>query len=644
MSKKRKKFQHKSAPLKNKKRGAKPPENFSKQIAFQRALNLHQAGRLSDAEKLYRQILLADPDNPDVLYSLGMLVHQAGKHDIAVELINRALQTRPDYLEALINLGNILGEQGRLDKAVACFRRALNLKPNFPMVLNNLGNALRAQGKLHEAVLSYHQALEVVPDYAMAHYNLGNVLLDQGKLDEAADSFRRTLNLKPDYAEAHNNLGNIFSDQGKVKDAIASFRQAIKLKPDFAEAHNNLGNLLSEQGLLNEAFVNFRQALLLKPDFAEAHYNLGFIYRQLDMREDAISCYRRAISLKPYYAKAYKGLSAIVKYTEVTEEVNTMEDLHKEDIPDAERMDLGFALGKVFEDLKNYDRAFSYILEANRLKRRSIEYSIQEDADLFARLKRTFTPDFWASHDDSGMEDNTPIFILGMPRSGTTLVEQILASHPQVFGAGELALLQDLVRNICPGDGAAQYPECMLDLDNETLRRMGSEYIKGIRGYAEDATHITDKMPHNFLHIGLIRTILPNARVIHCTRNPMDTCLSIFKNDFQGTHNYAYDMVELGRYYTLYQDLMSYWEETLPGFMYSLSYEDMIADQRKQTEDLLDFCGLSWDDACLAFYRTKRRVTTASLAQVRQPIYKDSVELWKRYEKQLEPLRKAIYG
>jgi len=643
MSKKNKKFR-KIAPTNKKKKGGTGPGNISRQYVFQRAVNLHQAGRLSEAEVLYREILLADPDNPDVLYSLGMLAHQVEQPDIAGKLIGRALQIRPDYVEACINLGNILYEQGKHDEAIANFRRAIILKPNFPMLHNNLGNALRAKGLFVEAVLSFRQALKLEPDYAPAHYNLGNVLLDEGKLEEAAASFHQAINLKPGYAEAHNNLGNILSDQGRLDDAASCFRRALALKPDFAEAHNNLGNTLTDQGLLAEAIASYQQAISLKPEFAEAHYNLGFTYRHSGMTEDAISSYRKAISLKPDYAKAYKGLSAIVKFTELTDEVHAMENLYAGELSDTERIDLGFALGKVFEDLKDYDRAFRYILEANRLKRRSIDYSIQKDSDLFEKIKKTFSPGFFASHDDSGTEDDTPIFILGMPRSGTTLVEQILASHPQVFGAGELTVLQELVSSTCPGGEAAQYPECLPDLDADALRRMGSDYLKGIRVYAEDAPHITDKMPHNFLHVGLIRTILPRARVIHCTRNPMDTCLSIFKNDFAGTHNYAYDMVELGRYYTLYQDLMAYWEESLPGFMYSLRYEDMIADQRKQTEDLLAFCGLPWDDACLAFYRTRRRVSTASLAQVRQPIYKDSVELWKRYEKQLEPLRKAIYG
>ncbi|MBW2471232.1 MAG: sulfotransferase [Deltaproteobacteria bacterium] len=232
---------------------------------------------------------------------------------------------------------------------------------------------------------------------------------------------------------------------------------------------------------------------------------------------------------------------------------------------------------------------------------------------------------------------------MGMPRSGTTLIEQIIASHPLVFGAGELLFLPDLVNKICADAAAGKFPECVLGLDMEGFERIGSAYIEKIREYSDSAQHITDKLPHNFMHVGLINKILPNAKVIHCVRNPLDNCLSIFKTDFmEQLHRYAYDLVETGQYYTLYLGLMAHWEKVMPGFMYTLKYEDVVSDQQKQIKGILNFCGLPWDEACLNFHKTKRKVVTASLAQVRQPIYKDSVELWKRYEKQLEPLRKVI--
>jgi len=322
-----------------------------------------------------------------------------------------------------------------------------------------------------------------------------------------------------------------------------------------------------------------------------------------------------------------------------------MENLYnnKEKIPEADRIDLGFALGRIFEKTGNYEKSFNFILEANTLKRGAYNYSSQTDQALFERVKTTFSLEFFKVRQSFGDQNTTPIFIVGMPRSGTTLTEQILATHPQVFGAGELEILPNLVDRVCAERSAAWPQECVPKLDQNTLTQMGTEYLETLRKFSSDACYITDKLPYNFLHVGLIKIILPRAKVIHCQRNPMDTCFSIFKTEFAGLHEYAYDMAELGRYYKLYLDLMSHWEKVLPGFMYTLQYEEIVSDQKSQTKKLLDFCALPWDDACLNFHKTARRVTTASLSQVRQPLYQNSVGRWKCYERQLEPLRKAIY-
>lgn len=508
-------------------------------------------------------------------------------------------------------LGEAAARQGDWEEAAGCFRQGLNLQPNQPDALNILGI----------------------------------IYLTQSKLDKAVGVFRQALALQPDFIEVHFNLGVAFYDLGRLDEAVASMRRVLALQPDYSEAHFNLGNFLMAQGHFQEAAAVFRQALVLKPDYAEALCNLGVIYNELGRKEDAITSFRQAISLKPGYVRAYKGLSQLAKYTDVDVDIQAMEDLYtKRDMPEADRRDLGFALGNFFEDLGEYDKAFTFYSEANRLKRKSFQYSIENDHILFERIKEVFSPEFFSSHTLAGNQDNTPIFILGMPRSGTTLVEQVLASHPLVFGAGELADLVNLTNKFCAGRNVAQFPECVTDFSPDVLAAMGADYVAGVRKYANDAKFITDKMPHNFLRVGLIRAILPRAKIIHCMRNPMDTCLSIFKMDFTAPHGYAYDLVELGRYFTLYQDLMAHWEKVLPDFMHTVQYEEMVADQRQQTKDLLDFCRLPWDDACLAFHRTARRVSTASLVQVRQPIYKDSLDLWKRYEKQLELLRGAIYG
>jgi len=646
MAKKSKKNKHIPNRSRKKKQVSAQHVSTSRQNTLQQALALHKAGRLQKAELIYRQILQTEPDNPIALHFLGLIAYQVEKNDMAVELIGKAVSLKPDYTEAHYNLGNALLVQGKLEEAAACYRRVLALKSDYIEAYNNLGLTLKEQGKLEEAAACYRQVLALKPDFAEAYNNLGLTLHDQDKFDEAVACYHQALSIQPDFAMAYYNLGITLMDQENPEEAVASYRKAIALKPDFVDAYYNLGIVLEYQGKLVEAVASYQQALILDPNFAEAHNNLGVMLREEGKMDDAIASLRKALSLKPDFAGAYKNLTTIVKYTEVDEDIKAMETLYnkKEGISDEDRIVLGFALGKAYQDLRDYDKSFDFIREANRLKRESYDYSIQLDQDLFARIKQIFTPDFFTAHQSSGHQDRIPFFIVGMPRSGTTLVEQILASHPLVFGAGELKILANITKVVCTKEATSLFPECMQELPAEAFERIGKEYIEKIREFSKDAEYITNKLPHNFLRVGLIKTTLPKAKVIHCLREPMDNCFSLFKNDFTAMHEYAYDMIELGRYYNLYQDLMAHWEKVLPGFMYTVKYEELVSDQQNQTRNLLDFCGLPWDEACLAFHKTKRRVSTASLAQVRQPIYKDSVELWRRYEEQLEPLRKTIYA
>lgn len=697
----------------------KPEKSDSGTMSISEAVGLalehHQAGNLSQAEELYRQVLAADPDNPNANHLLGVIAHEEGQHDIAVLLIQKAIQSDPNFAEAYYNLGNALKESGRLDEAIAVYRKAIELNPDIAEVHNNLGSALQKKGLLDEAIAGYGKAVSIKPDFAEAHYNLGIALQETGPLDEAIASYRKALSIRPDYAKAHNNLGNALQEADLLDEAIASYGKALSIKPDFAEAFCNFGNVLKKTGQLDEAIGNYRKALSIKPDFANAHYNLGHALKETGRLDEAISNYRKAVSIKPNYAEVYndlaialqatgrldeaiascrkavsikpdyaeahnnlgnvlqesglldegianyrkavsikpdyadahRHLSFTVKHTDYDNDIAIMEVLYaRKDITDEQRMHLGFAIGKAFEDLKEYDKSFGFTAEANRLKRATFEYSISEDQDFIGRIKEVFTLDFFSGHRGLGNPDEAPIFILGMPRSGTTLVEQILASHPLVFGAGELNHLSNLTRDLCAKRTTGEFPECVRDMDKDVFKKVGSDYVDRIRRHSKEAKYITDKMPHHFLYVGLIKAILPNAKVIHCMRNPMDNCLSIFKNYFSGAgaHKYAYDMSELGRYYNLYLELMEHWRSTLPDFMFEIRYEELVSNQERETRRLLEFCGLPWEEACLSFHKTKRKVATGSSSQVRRPMYKDSVQLWKRYERQLEPLGKAIYG
>ena len=605
----------------------------------------HRAGKMGEAIASYRKALSLKPDYAKAHNNLGNIFQEQDKMDEAVASYRKALSLEPDYAEAHNNLGVILQKLDKLDEAVGSFQKALSLNPGYAEAYNNLGLTLHKQEKVDEAIACYMQALSLNPNYAEAHNNLGLALHEQEKTDSAFASFRQALSLKPDYAEAYNNIGFVLKELGRFDEAGNMIMKALSLNPDSAEAYNNLGLVFQEMHRMDDAIASYRKALSLKPDLVAALNNIGLLHRELGNMDEAIEIFREAVAIKPQEVAAYMYLSSLVRHNEFDDIIQAMEDLHaKKDLSDKERMHLSFTLGKVFEDLKEYKKSFGYILEANRLKRRSYEYSIQADLDKFAAIKKIFSPGLFSFHAGGGNQDATPIFILGMPRSGTTLVEQILSSHSQIFGAGELLILANMMKDICSGKGAKPYPACIPDLDTDMLKKMGSDYIDAIRKYSETAKYITDKLPHNFFYVGLIKIILPHAKIIHCMRNPMDNCLSIFKNDFKGSLHFAYDMVELGRYYSHYRDLMEHWEEVLPGFMYSLRYEELVSDQQNQTKRLLQFCGLPWEEACLAFHKTERRVKTASFAQVRKPMYRGSVELWKKYETELEALRRAIEG
>jgi len=580
-------------------------------------------------------------------YEDGKILHKKGKLSNAERAYKKAIKISQNFAEPHTMLGNVYFEGGRLKEAYNEYRKALKLAPNHPTLLNNMGNLFQSQGENEKALSWIDKAISQDPDNAVAHNNLGNAFWSLGKETEAIAAYKRAIDLNPDLADAHRNLGSILLDLNDLDEAINCFNQALRINPRDQKSCRELGRAQNERGNLDEAVSAYQQAIAIDPVNAEYYTELGVVFSDYGEIEKAASAHRKTLEINPGYARAYLSLSMNKKFTQDDDDIRAMESLlMTKGIPDEDSIKLGFALGKAFEDLGNYDGSMEFVIKAAGLKRNSIDYSVSESKEQIASIKEVFSPEFISNHRDSGDSDRTPIFILGMPRSGTSLVEQILASHPDVHGAGELNDLVKVYESIKEPVDKQQsdpFPEGLLGLDSKAFADLGKQYIARIRKHSTNAKFITDKMPHNFLRIGFIRTILPNARVIHCTRDPMDNCLSIFKNYFNKGHRYSYDMSELGQYYRMYLELMDYWNDTLPGFIYHQSYEDLVGSQQAQVSKLLQHCGLDWDDACVDFHKTRRKVKTASNAQVRRPIYSDSVQLWKRYEKHLEPLRAAIY-
>ncbi|MBD8897762.1 tetratricopeptide repeat-containing sulfotransferase family protein [Rhodanobacter sp. DHG33] len=559
----------------------------------------------------------------------------------AARSYRQAIALKPDHLEAHYLLGNVLGAQGQLTEAAGSFRHALAIKPDFVEAHARLGHTLMAIRQPREAEAHFLHVLSARPDDANTHNSLGIAYRELARLPEAEACYRRALALKPDYAEAHNNLGNALRDQGRRSEAESSYRQALAIHDRFAEPHFNLGNILRDQQRLPEAEDSYRRALAIKPDYLMALNNLGLCLKKQGRVEEACASFEAAVAIKPDFLQSLCNLAPFKTYAADDPHLRMLEDQQHQlpGLPPAGRVNYWFALGKMREDAGRHDDAFAAYAEGNQLQRMRFPHDEAREAALVARLRAVFDAGLFAHRplpDHAG--NRTPIFIVGMPRSGTSLIEQILASHPGIHGAGELTDLHDVVHSL--DASAATYPETVTALSDEALRRLGEAYMERAWRHAPQATHVTDKLPANFLHVGMIHRMLPHAKIIHAMRDPMDSCFSCYARLFEDGHlDFSYDLGSVGRYYVRYIELMRHWHRVLPpGTVLDLRYEDMVADTEGQARRLLDYLGLPWDERCLDFHRNTRAVRTASIAQVRKPIYRSSVARWKHFEAHVAPL------
>ncbi|PLX35226.1 MAG: hypothetical protein C0605_10885 [Hyphomicrobiales bacterium] len=579
----------------------------------------------------------------DAAFQQAVAAYRCGDHHRAGEICAGLLAHAPNHGGANHLAGVLAFQRGDLDEARGLIEQALS-HDEQAVFRNSLGNVLKAQGRLDEAAAAYERAIALQADYAEAHYNLGNCRRLMGDAAGAARDYRRALKLQPGLVAAWTNLGLVLAESGQHDEAVAACREALALKPGHANAHVNLANALKEKGAFEEAEAAYLKAISLKTELAEAHLALAGLYKAAGRTGEAVASYRAAIALEPGSAEGLRLWAHTQRHEAFTPELAAMVRSHEQAALGSEaRMHLAFGLGKAFEDLGRNDEAFAYLSEANRIKYGLRGAALEQESEaFFEALKQVFTPELLARHQGAGCADAAPIFILGMPRSGTSLIEQVLASHHRVYGGGELPLLPTLVRERS-GEGAIPFLHSLDDAAPELFRAMGEAYAAGLHDLAPQARFITDKRPLNFIHIGLIRLILPRAKIIHCVRAAEDICFSIYKSYFPSRNfQFGDDLIALGTYYNRYRDLMRHWQQLLPGDILDLRYEEMIADQRGQTERLLAFCGLEWDEACLEFHKTRRPVRTASAEQVRQPIYASSLARWRRFEAHLTPLLERL--
>lgn len=633
------------------------------------------AGRLSDAEGVLRQILKSDPNQPDALNALAAIALQAGRLDIAIALQQRALAARPNAPLYWSNLGEMQRRAGDLAAAIKHGQKAVALRPSFAAAHNNLGVAQAEAGDAVAALKSYDTALQHKPDFAEAHNNRGNALRALGRREQAEASFARAIALQSNYAEAHNNLGNLQRDAGRLADAEANYRRSLAIRPGEVGALFNLTTVLEEQGKLDEAetivelaLQTAQRVLAAEPNNAEAENVLGLAYVALGRSEEAVAAFQRATAKSGYidpWIKLGATLRGLGRFDEslaafhrahemaprsgaplrAIAQVKTFragDDPHLkaletlasdlDALPEPERVEVHFALGKAYDDLGRADEAFTHLHAGNVLKHNSTGYDEARALALFERTKAVFSAAMLAKP-RAGFETAAPIFVIGMPRSGTTLVEQIISSHELVGAAGEIGALNESARAL------GVFPEGIAGASDAALAQVGARYVRKLKGYAPDAAYVTDKAPSNFYLIGLIHLALPQAKIVHVTRDPVDTCLSCYSKLFMRGQNYSYDLAGLGRYYRAYADLMAHWRAVLPeGRMLDVRYEDVVSNIEREAQRLLGYCGLEWDERVLSFHRNRRAVVTASASQVRQPIYASSVARWRPYEAHLGPL------
>jgi len=636
--------------------------------------------RFEEAISCYDQALATNPDQADVHSYLGNAHYVCGRAEQAIAHYEKALALDPDRADACHGLGDALNSLQRPKDAVACYERALAINPRLAKTHNNLANMLFALGHHRQAIAHYESAISIDPDAANAHYNLGIILAALGRLeegiahfeqavtiapgfanahrnladrlmalnrdDEAVVHYEKALAIRPDFAEARSNLANVLQKLGRLKEAIVEYERALADRPDYPQIHYNLANGLHALGRFDEAIARYQMLLTIKPDHAEAHNNMGLTLLALGRLEEAGRAFERAVEIAPRKVDSLRNLAGSRPFTAGDPRLPALEALQndEESLTDDEQAMLHFALGKAYGDLHQHERSFHHLLKANSLKRRHVAYDEAATLRLLEGIQTVFTRDLMLEKRGAGDPSPVPVFVVGMPRSGTTLIEQILASHSGIVAAGELDDFSKLTSALrARNNDQIVFPDVVSAMAGEEFHELGFRYLSSIRAIAPTAQRIVDKMPSNFSRIGLINLALPNARIIHVHRDPLDTCLSCFSILFMGDQPFSYDLAELGHFYHAYQLLMEHWRSVLPeGVMIDVQYEDVVDDLERQARRIIAHCDLDWEDSCIAFHETERPVQTASARQVRQPIYRSSVGRWQPYADLLQPLLSAL--
>jgi tetratricopeptide (TPR) repeat protein len=608
-----------------------------------------QLGELLRAAGCCRTALRLRPDFPEALNTLGLVRREQGRLDQALDLFRRAVELAPDSVPPRTNLSLVLMDLGRAEESLAFCEEAVGRQPDVALLHHNVGNVLRVLDRMLEARASYLEALRLDPELALTHLHLGLTLRREGRFHEALAWYRQTIDLDGRNPFFWEQLAELHGDREEPGEAAACWRRALELAPvERPGPHVGLGWALQDEGRLDEAVAQYQAATQLQPDFAPALLHLGGAHEERGELAEAEAAFRAALRAQPEYPLPHARLATLLR-GELPEADRAALEARLADpaLAPGPRARLLFARAHVLDALGEYPGAAESLRQANALARELArgqrEYSPADHERYAEALRRQFDAAFFARVAGAGLETRRPVFVFGLPRSGTTLIEQVLASHPQVHGAGELRLGRQTFDAIPEAVGAAELPpEAAARLDAAAIRRLAERHLEqlGTRDGGR-AERVADKMPDNYLYLGLLAAMFPRALFIHCRRDLRDIAVSCWMTDFRSIR-WANDPAHIAAHFREYRRLMDHWRTVLPVPVVHVDYEETVADLEGVARRLLDACGLPWDPACLEFHRTRRSVRTASVTQVRQPIYTKSVARWKHYEHLLAELFQSL--
>ena len=636
------------------------------------ALKTEKAGEDAEAESICRRALPYHGTDPNILCLLGEVILKQRRPAEARIWFEKVLKNIPGFPRALEGAGRTYLRESKPAKALKYLQAAAEKLPNRATTQFILGRAMASAGQGIEADKAFERAFELDPRRAALAQ--ASEAQSKGKTDKAEKILRSVLNEDPDDVTALRLLGNIAADSNRWIPAQKMLSRAVELAPDFLLAWGDLallslkqerfdqaleyiehaisldgalpfmyvikGNILAKAQRHEESLAIYQKAIELSPGHGGALSGQGHVLKTIGRQDESITAYRECIKNHPMLGEAYWSLANLKTFEFNAEEVAIMQKLVEEKhLADEPKVNMLLSLGKHFENEKEYDSAFEHYQRGNELRRGHEEYDPVQTQVIHNRIIEVFTPEFIEQHTGHGDPDTAPIFILGLPRSGSTLIEQILASHSQVEGTMELPDLARAIKEVNRSrKDRVSYPEAVAALNHSDLEALGRQYLKSTLRYRTGSAYFIDKMPNNFPTIGFLHLILPNAKVINARRHPLDSCMGCYKQLFYRGQSFTYDQFELGQYYLEYQRMMDHWHNVLPGKVLDVQYEELVMDQETQTRRLLDYCGLPWEDQVMRFYETERAINTASSEQVRQPIYKSAINFWKNYEEHLGEL------